>query len=427
MADDIVTGRERESNIDRRQDLVRGSLIGGAAGDALGYPVEFDRYQKIVAKYGPSGITEYQLRNGVAEISDDTQMTLFTANGMLLGLTRGFMRGVGSPPEFYVEYAYQDWYNTQTKSFESVMRLDEEDSSHRHTWLSAVPELYARRAPGNTCLTAIRELMEKRTPQNNSKGCGAVMRVAPWPLYCACHYGSHRMNEIDVAGGEIARLTHKHPLGWMPAILLTHIIYRIVDDDGFDSLDKISAVNRFTTIVREALQTLPGLQVRKNVSELTWDEEKPLGEVFYNAIEKLRVYVERALSLAENNLSDVDNISRLGEGWVGEEALAIAVYAVARHIDNFEDVLIAAVNHDGDSDSTGAVAGNIIGAIVGYEAIPSKFKEHLELHDVILAIADDLHQGCIIADRSWTQTPEQQQWYHRYCERIPYGLGEVSE
>ena len=71
-----------------RLDLVRGSLIGGAAGDALGYAVEFNSYRSIVSKYGTRGITEYELTNGVAEISDDTQMTLFTANGMLMGFTR---------------------------------------------------------------------------------------------------------------------------------------------------------------------------------------------------------------------------------------------------------------------------------------------------------------------------------------------------
>lgn len=94
------------------RDSVRGSLIGGAAGDALGYAVEFDRYPEIIAKYGQPGITEYELVNGVAEISDDTQMTLFTANGMLMGLTRWYMRGIGAAPEYYVEYAYQDWYDT---------------------------------------------------------------------------------------------------------------------------------------------------------------------------------------------------------------------------------------------------------------------------------------------------------------------------
>ena len=95
-----------------RLDLVRGSLVGGAAGDALGYPVEFMQYGEIVRRFGPKGITSYVLDKGVARISDDTQMTLFTANGMLLGLTRGFMKGVGNAPEFYVEYAYQDWFDT---------------------------------------------------------------------------------------------------------------------------------------------------------------------------------------------------------------------------------------------------------------------------------------------------------------------------
>ena len=67
--------------------MIRGSLIGGAAGDALGYAVEFDSYHRIIDKYGEQGITEYELTNGIAQISDDTQMTLFTANGMLMGLT----------------------------------------------------------------------------------------------------------------------------------------------------------------------------------------------------------------------------------------------------------------------------------------------------------------------------------------------------
>lgn len=57
-------------------DRYRGCLLGGAAGDALGYAVEFLDDAAIFSRYGEKGITEYTLRNGVAEISDDTQMTL---------------------------------------------------------------------------------------------------------------------------------------------------------------------------------------------------------------------------------------------------------------------------------------------------------------------------------------------------------------
>lgn len=128
------------------------------------------------------------------------------------------------------------------------------------------------------------------------------------------------------------------------------------------------------------------------------------------------------LLIEEPKGNDEENIRKLGEGWVAEETLAIAIYAVGRHLDSFEDTLIAAVNHDGDSDSTGAVAGNIIGAIVGYDAIPDKFKKDLELHDVILAIADDLYQGCIISEDDEMGMPEKRQWYERYCMMKPAGF-----
>lgn len=100
-----------------------------------------------------------------------------------------------------------------------------------------------------------------------------------------------------------------------------------------------------------------------------------------------------AIDLSANDHSDLQNIGALGGGWVGEEALAIALYCAIRHFDNFEEAMIAAVNHGGDSDSTGAVTGNILGAGIGYDAIPQFFKDDLELHDVILHMADDLYCG----------------------------------
>ena len=210
----------------------------------------------------------------------------------------------------------------------------------------------------------------------------------------------------------------------MPSILMTHILYRIVKEGGIDIHDKTTARKRFDAIVMEALNLLPQLIVMDNVSEVTWKKEDTLDKAFHSSVVRQKDLVEQALRLADNNSPDVDNIRHLGEGWVGEEALAIAVYAVARHIDSFADTLIAAVNHDGDSDSTGAIAGNIIGAMIGYEAIPDQFKTHLEMHDVILAIADDLHQGCIIDSETEEDTPEKKQWYDRYVDMQPAGFEE---
>ena len=66
----------------KQKDRVRGSLIGGAIGDALGYPVEFIfTYEDIQRQYGENGITKLEATESL--ISDDTQMTLFTALGLL--------------------------------------------------------------------------------------------------------------------------------------------------------------------------------------------------------------------------------------------------------------------------------------------------------------------------------------------------------
>ena len=106
----INTGKSyKKDKAKRVADSIRGCLMAGAAGDALGYEVEFMRRRAILSRFGEQGITTFALDgNGKALISDDTQMTLFTVNGMLMGLTRGYMRGIGGRPEKYVDGAYLD-------------------------------------------------------------------------------------------------------------------------------------------------------------------------------------------------------------------------------------------------------------------------------------------------------------------------------
>ena len=101
----------------RSLDKFRGCLLAGAAGDALGFEVEFLSEETIFERFGETGITEYYLHRGVAEISDDTQMTLFTATGLLLGTTRGMNRGIMGSYESYIRLSYKDWLRTQTDTF----------------------------------------------------------------------------------------------------------------------------------------------------------------------------------------------------------------------------------------------------------------------------------------------------------------------
>jgi ADP-ribosylglycohydrolase len=120
-----------------------------------------------------------------------------------------------------------------------------------------------------------------------------------------------------------------------------------------------------------------------------------------------------AEALAGSQVDPADAIVQLGEGWVAEEALAIAVYCCLR-ARTLEEALILAVNHDGDSDSTGSVTGNLMGAWRGVDAIPKRWLERLELRDVITAIADDLHHGASEELSPHGGTPESERVLVRY-------------
>lgn len=374
---------------ERLPNHIRGCLIGGAAGDALGYTVEFMREPEIFARYGKRGIQEYELDpvSGKALISDDTQMTLFTAAGLLLYIRRrGLDEAQSASPSGYMRFTYQDWLRTQELSFEAD-KARREAGGRCDSWLCDVPELYHCRAPGNTCLSALRAQLDGTAmgsiehPINHSKGCGGVMRVAPMGLI---HYTDNNMEGRDRAGAEAAAITHGHALGYMPAAVLTHILYRIVFPEKETALSEI---------VSESIETVS--------REFAHDPH----------INELRELLLRAVELSENADSDLDNIHALGEGWVGDEALAIAIYCALRYWDDFSGGIIAAVNHNGDSDSTGAITGNILGAWKGLDGIESKWKTDLELYDVILTIADDLHEGEKVLDGGCREDSD---WYRRY-------------
>lgn len=386
-----VQARIRET--EKHLDAVRGCMAGGAAGDALGYAVEFWREKRIFDTYGPEGITEYETdsRSGKALISDDTQMTLFTANGLLAGATRGRMRGIAGPPREYVKSAYYDWLKTQQSTMREVNRHERYTEEGGVSWLLDVPELYSRRAPGNTCLDALTAKNDNRkdyirNPANNSKGCGGIMRVAPLALlYRPGEKYSGGLRELDLEGAQLAAITHGHSLGYMPAAAVTHIISRILTDENPD------------------------------LKEIVLDARDMMEQLFAGDRhqEELIRIMNLAVELSENAADDLENIHALGEGWVAEETLGISLYCALRYKDDFSAGIIASVNHKGDSDSTGAVTGNILGALLGYSAMEEKWKENLELKDVILEMADDLCHGCQMREYSYYYDPA---WECKYIK-----------
>ena len=346
-------------------DRFRGCLIGGAVGDALGYAVEFQKENSIFKKYGNTGITEYEL-------------TLYTANGLLLAAARG-MTGDIAGCASCIAQCYRDWLKTQRdygQGFEPP----------EAAWLNNIPEMNDCRAPGITCLQSLErdKLGSVEDPCNNSKGCGGVMRVAPIGLY----YEKEDLpqDQMDRLGAEAAALTHGHALGYIPAAMLVHIVHALAYGE--------------TDSVLEAVESAKAAAARL-FSET-------------GHLQQMLNLTDRAIALAADGaMAELDAIHELGEGWVAEEALAIAIYCALKHEHDFEKAIIASVNHKGDSDSTGAVTGNILGARLGMNAIPEKYLKNLELKDILLEIADDLFRDCPNAE----DEPERyESWVQKYID-----------
>ena len=359
----------------KNMNRIRGCLLGGAIGDALGYAIEFSSESAIFAKYGEKGISEYELSDGKAIISDDTQMTMFTACGIIHGLLSG--ASDNAERARYIYGCYLDWLKTQ--SF-----YEEKDECK--SWLGKIDELFERRAPGNTCLSALMsgECGSIESRINHSKGCGGVMRVAPIGLYFG---GLLSQDETDLLGAEAAAITHGHELAFVPAAALVHIVSKL----AFFECDTVAQA------VDSAIDA-----VNRLFGEL--DEEGTTVKL-----------LERAKELALSDIPTLDAIHTLGEGWVGEEALAIAVYCALKFEDDFEVAICAAVNHGGDSDSTGAICGNIVGALTGLEGLPRKYLEKLELREEILELSDDLYYTRLLTPEEFLGGDKQREKYKNHA------------
>ncbi len=349
---DTATRLARPKPSPERRRRWRGCLVGGAVGDALGAPVEFMSLAEIHEQLGAGGVHGYAQAFGrFGAITDDTQMAMFTAEGLLRSYACSATTGSADVPAI-VGHAYLRWLHTQQASAGVAPVLD--------GWLVGEKALFASRVPG---ATVMRSLSERKSfgerPRNTSKGCGGAMRVAPVGLWCArLHEG---MSPDRIAkhafelGSDTAALTHGHPTGQLAAGYVASLV---------------------------ALLAL-GLPLPQSLERASAQLVRRPGHA------ETMAAIEHARKLAAAGAPSAEYLARLGEGWVAEEAVAIAVYATLAAQD-FDAGVRLAVNHDGDSDSTGAIAGNLLGTLHGIEAIPTRFTNGLELVDALAVLADDL-------------------------------------
>ena len=326
-----------------RSERIHGSLLVGAIGDALGAGVEFMHLPEIEELYGPEGATDFATDftlygDHEAPITDDTQMTLFTAEGLIRAAADGT-----DPVKEGIWSAYQRWYHTQGGPLP--------EGADPASGLLGVLELHNRRAPGTTCMKSMKNGVpgDPDVPLNDRKGCGGVMRVAPVGMVAGSDDTAYRL------GCASAALTHGGPCGWIPAGVLAVLVRRLI---AGDNLEDAVAIGRSHA---EADQRDTGVVAA----------------------------LDAAVELAGRAPLDGRMLEELGGGWLGDEALAIAVACVLAEPDPNQALLLA-VNHSGDSDSTGAIVGNLLGALHGTGPIRVDWCERVELADVITDLAAQL-------------------------------------
>ncbi|MER5973519.1 ADP-ribosylglycohydrolase family protein [Streptomyces sp. NPDC002055] len=336
-----VWGRAEQQDFRSR---VRGCLLGGAIGDALGAPVAFESLEGIRKEHGPNGITDYVPAHGRrGAVTDDTQMTLFTLDGLIRAQVR---RDTGAwHPPTDVFRAHRRWSVTQSDWGPDERREDD-------GWLAREEWLYARREPGRACLSGLADgvmgtLAQPRNP--DSKGCGAVMRSAPFGLLVG--WEPELVFQLAI---ECAVHTHGHPTGYLAAGAFAVVVHGLARGDSLDSA------------VQHALRQLAA---------------RPGHEETTDAL-------RQALGAVRQGMPTASRVESLGGGRTADEALAIGVYC-ALVAEDVRHGLLLSVNHGGDSDSTGSVCGSLLGTLHGETALPPGWLAEVEGRPTILELADD--------------------------------------
>jgi ADP-ribosylglycohydrolase len=343
-----------------RTARARGSLLGLAIGDALGHPTEFiSSVDSIRAKFGPVGVEDFQSvgPHPPGTFTDDTQMTIAVARAL-------------------VRAGHSDLDTLMTRMGEEFVAWARSPDNNR--------------APGGTCLAACRELAHrvhwKSAGVRNSKGCGAAMRAAPIGLYCA-----DDLDALVRLSAAQSSLTHRHPTAIASSVAAAAAVAHVVRTGSIDGLIA------FTRDIVERLTSSRLLEIGA--------DEKLTAEL--GVSEMIEILDRAGGSLA----TESDDVCRLlGDAWVGEEAVATALWCVLVAKGDFREAVLRGANSSGDSDSIACIAGSIAGALAGEAGLPSTWRTRVEKAELLVALADRLEQARTGVDEP--STPEALDPFH---------------
>lgn len=351
----------------QRIECSQACLFGGAIGDALGASVAPLDWQAIRERHGEEGLTLASSQGETGRVTGATQTVLFTAEGMLRSFVRIQERDIYDPVAV-VHHALIRWVTTQ-----GVQPLH--PRVDRRIGLVADPRLHARRTPDETCLTALSQAPAFGwQPHNEGRQCGGIVRVAPIGLFPWSDFLLHHRDRAFSVACESARCTHGHPCTYLAAGMFAYLLNGMLESErtleslvpvALDFMDSGAGIDFYIDCAEER-DALPRSRAR------------------------IRFLLETVLDLHVRGIAPTpQGIDALGDGRVAEEALAIALWC-ALAAKSYRQGVLWAVNHSGDSNGTGTIAGSLLGLRFGLGGLPPEWLETLELRDWLDRLGHDL-------------------------------------
>ena len=363
---------------------IHGCLLGGALGDSLGYAVEFDNISAIRARFGPAGLQDFSALDAGSPFSDDTQMTLYTADGLLEALEWA-NDGVAADINACLWLAYLRWLGTQGVAVPASAPFQPP------RWIDAQDVLKSRRSPGNACLSGLAtgEMGTVKRPVNpDSKGCGTVMRSAPFGLIP--HLEAETVYKLSA---DAASLTHGHPAARQSAGVFSLLIHALSSGHGLREAAESALGQLLGGILRKGENPDPEVVARLEAAlrlgrrparRRRRAQPRGPGRRTRRGVGGRGSPRRRAVRRAGHSPGNRDRNGDGGRRRCGGRPCRADAQA------HFRAAIAVAVNHSGDSDSTASIAGNILGAFYGERCLPADWLAALQAPEVIRGMASKL-------------------------------------
>ena len=359
--------------MEERLPAYRGTLLGMAIGDALGYTIDSKTWEEIVNDYGPNGLLGYDLQDQeYAPITSYTQIAAFLCNGLLLSVSRGKPNHLA-----YGKQALLEW--TRSQQFYR-------DPEPGLCWLAKIPQFRRRHCRDARMMDNLRLGLfgSMETSRNHNTAPGAITAAVATALF----YNEKRMTpeQVGTLAGELIALTHGDPETFLSGVVLAYAITGILQEPTIPLKEQFL----------QAIAVMDG-QFRGRFSQA----------------EELAGQLRRVISLASSGVVSAQEGMEQLACMDAAGCLSGAIFACLVSPVDFDTAIITAVNHSGHSAAVGAITGAILGAKLTEDALPEFYLESLDCCEPLCVLAEDIACGTpssAVFDDSWD---------HKYVQGLP--------